>query len=419
MRYICLLPLIMIVLSCQNEIRSHSKENEQKTESGAEKKVYIHYMGWYGDTIPDRINGDIKRHWKYGHANTPQIGLYDSKNQSLLTYHILLSWSCGIDGIVINVKDAYDDICMKNLIKSIKWLRSIDSINFNYDFGISYDDQGFDLEYPYDTTKAKLCYLRDSILPELPVYIKYNERPALFVFDYPEKFMTAKNFRNALNEVFETTPPIIIWNSLDDKENSKEYVDAFYPWVQPGNKGWDKEGLNWGKEYLDWYYPRVNAINTNNQYIFTCGGVWPGFDDTKNTSWGGNRVIARRNSLVYDSTWSYILNYDGALSLPWVIIETWNDWNEGTEIEPSMENGDKYLLSTIRNINAFKGTSVSNDELKFEAAMKIYELFLLIENDHSETSYYTPRLKQAVTEFLKKDYSQSLQTANSILSKIK
>jgi hypothetical protein len=375
-------------------------------------------MGWYGDTIPDEMDGDINRHWKYGHANLPQAGLYDSKNRALLTYHLLLSWSCGIDGIIINLKDAYDDLCMRRLISTIRWLRTIDSVNFNYDFGISYDDQGFDLAPPFDTTIRKMSYLRDSIIPGLPEYIKYNDRPALFVFDYPEKYITAKNFSSVLREVFGSTPPIVIWNSLDDKENSREYVDAFYPWVQPGNKGWDKAGANWGKEYLDWYYPRVNAINSNNGICLPVGVYGRGLTTERIHHGEENRLMARRNGQVYDSTWSCILRYNLPLPLPWVVIETWNDWNEGTEIEPSLEYGNQYLLSTIKNINAFKGTSVDLNEVKFEAAMKIYELYLAIESGMSEYYKCVPALRQAIGEYLRKEFDRSLQTACNDIKKI-
>ncbi len=402
---------------CQsNGLAGNNEERKlvSTDSSNTTKKVLIHYMGWYGDTISDYVKDDLKRHWKYGHANTPQIGYYDSKNQSLLMYHVLLSWSCGIDGIVINVKDAYDDICMKSLIRAIKWIRDIDSVNFRYDFGISYDDQGFDLAYPYDTTITKLSYLRDSILPELTYYLKYKDRPAIFVFDYPGKYMSASSLRNTLQTMFPSAPPLLIWNSLDDKENSNDYVDAFYPWVQPGSNGWDKEGVNWGKEYLDWYYPRVNEINDNNQYIFTCGGVWPGFDDRKNTSWGGNRIMTRSDGQVYNSTWSYVLNYDKPLPLNWVVIETWNDWNEGTEIEPGIEDGYQYLLSTIKNINAFKGTTMDDDTVKFEAAKMIYKASWLIENGMQDSNVYAPVLRKAISEFLRKEFDNSLQTAVSI-----
>ena len=383
--------------------------------SDTAKKVLIHYMGWFGDTISEEVNNDILRHWKYGHANTPMTGYYDSKSNSLLTYHVLLSWSCGIDGIVINVKDTYDDICMRALIKTVQYLRDIDSVNFVYDFGISYDDQGFDLASPYDTTIVKLSYLRDSILPVLPCYLKYNGRPAIFVFDYPEKYITAKKLRGVLDEVFDSAPPILIWNSLEDKENSKAFVDAFYPWVQPGSKGWDKNGANWGKDFLDWYYPKVNEINYGNSYVFTCGGVWPGFDDRKNTSWGGNRLIDRDEGTTYEATWNYVLNYRGKLPLNWVVIETWNDWNEGTEIEPSLEDGYKYLLSTIKKVNSFKEIHIDEDVIKFEAARKIYEASLLIERGLPDTDKYNPVLEESIKSFIRKEFSTSEKMADSVI----
>lgn len=401
------------------------KASDEKVEipssnniAGNPKKVLMHYMGWFGDTIADNVKDDILRHWKYGHANNPLIGLYDSKNWSLLTYHILLSWSCGIDGLVINVKDRYDDICMKNIIKTIKWIRDIDSINFTYEFGISYDDQGLDLSYPLDTAITKLSYLRDSILPVLPNYLKYNGQPAIFVFDYPEKYLTAQDFRNVLKTVFTSNPPILIWNTLDGKEDNKQFVDAYYPWVQPGGIGWEKNGLNWGKEYLNWYYPRVNEINVNNRYVFTCGGVWLGFDDRKNISWGGNRLMERRDGLVYDSTWTYILNYKISLPLNWAVIETWNDWNEGTEIEPSKEDGYKYLLLTIKNANAFKGTHIDQSLMKFEAANKIYNASSLIESDSCDSQKCLPILKEAIGLFLKKEFESSNILSEKIIKSV-
>lgn len=405
-----LLVFLLLAFSC-NAYSQTNNSRESNTTNLSNKKVLIHYMGWFGDTIADNVNDDILRHWKYGHANEPYIGNYDSKNRSLLTYHILLSWSCGIDGIVINVKDKYDDICMRNLAKTIKWIREIDSTNFKYEFGISYDDQG---SYPVDVIANKLSYLRDSILPVLPNYLEYNGRPAIFVFDYPQMFLTMQELRDVLSSVFADKPPLLICNELDGKENNNKYVDAFFPWVQPGGN-WDKNGMTWGKGFLDWFYQRVNEINTHNQYIFTCGGVWVGFDDRKNTSWGGNRLIARRNGLVYDSTWSYVLNYKKSLPLDWVVIETWNDWNEGTEIEPSIEDGYKYLLLTIKNINAFKGTKIESDTLKFEAAQKIYLASHIIETN-TNTRVYSPALKEAISKFLHKDFQSSIDIANHIIN---
>lgn len=376
--------------------------------------ILMHYMGWYGDTI-NYTKSDSLRHWKFGHAQQPLIGQYDSKTPSLLIYHILLSWSCGIDGVVINVKDAYDDICMKNMISTLKTIQKIDSLNFKYEFAISYDDQGFDLSSPFDTAISKLSFLRDSILPYINNYVRYNGHPIIFSFDYPNKYLTAKGFRSVINDVFKENKPLLIWNTLDGAEDNVELVDAYYPWVQPGAQ-WDKKnGLIWGKDYLDYYYSKVNEINRENKFGFTCGGVWPGFDDRKNTSWGGDRLMQRQNGIVYDSTWSYILSYNKPLPLKFVVIETWNDWNEGTEIEPSIEDGYKYLELTIKNVNRLKGKNIDGNITKFEAAKAIYNSSFLIENKLRQYDIYYPLLEASISSFLKQEYKESILISYKII----
>jgi hypothetical protein len=58
------------------------------------------------------------------------------------------------------------------------------------------------------------------------------------------------------------------------------------------------------------------------------GGVWPGFDDTL-ASWGRERYIWRRCGQTWQYTWSLAEEYNP----PIVMIDTWNDFEEGTDIE--------------------------------------------------------------------------------------
>lgn len=399
--------LLTLLISCTSKVEKKSEEAP---------KILMHYMGWYNDTISE--NGDELRHWEFGHANEPKIGLYDSHSESLLKYHMLLSWASGIDGIVINIKDDYDDVTMRKLIKVINELQAIDSVNFDYGFAISYDDQGFDLSAPYDTAITKLSYLRDSILPEMTNYIMHEEQPVIFSFDYPNKYLSAKSFRSVINDVFDANKPLLIWNTLVDVDNEAGDIDAYYPWVQPG-ASWDYDkGLRWGKEFLDYFYPEVNKVNTNGNYKFTCGGVWPGFDDRKNESWGGDRLMARQSGIVYDSTWAYVHNYEGKLPMKFVVIETWNDWNEGTEVEPSEEDGYNFLLRTIDHANKLKGSEISKDSIKFEAAKLLYHASLLVESKKCDNHLYKHKLEKAIERFLNKEFKESIILSSSILNKL-
>ncbi|SDR76742.1 Glycosyltransferase WbsX [Polaribacter sp. KT25b] len=356
-------------------------------------KVIAHYMGWYSDK-----NSQNKklRHWEHGYANTPIIGAYNSKSKATLVYHSLLAWSSGLDAIAINVKDKYDYETMEELFNTIDELQSISKGKFNLKYLISYDDQGFDLQEPLDTTFVKVKDFKEHIIKRKN-YLFHKNNPLFFSFDYPKKFLTAKSFRTVIDSVFKENKPYLIWNTFGEGEEVQTYVNAFYPWVQPGGE-WDTEGLNWGKGYLNYFYDQVNKFET--KYSFVVGGVWAGFDDRKNTSWGGNRLISRQNGKVYDDTWNFIHNYKGKLPMDYVVLETWNDWNEGTEIEPSLEYGYQYLTKTVKHINKLKGTSIKENSLKFELAKEIHDAIQKNNDTISEI------LKESIELFCKKSYKQ-------------
>ena len=125
--------------------------------------------------------------------------------------------------------------------------------------------------------------------------------------------------------------------------------------------------------------------------------------------------MRRQNGTVYDSTWSYIHNYSYKLPLKFVVIETWNDWNEGTEIEPSIEDGYKYLELTIKNVNRLKGQNMDANRLKFEAAKAIYNASFLIENKLRQYDMYHPLLVASIRSFLKQEYNESISISSKII----
>jgi len=61
--------------------------------------------------------------------------------------------------------------------------------------------------------------------------------------------------------------------------------------------------------------------------------------------------VSRKNCETYNYTWDIVLKFKPR----WVLICSWNEWHEGTEIEPSLEYGYKYLNLTKYYITIFKG----------------------------------------------------------------
>jgi hypothetical protein len=69
------------------------------------------------------------------------------------------------------------------------------------------------------------------------------------------------------------------------------------------------------------------------------GGVWPGFDYSA-AKWGLNRHMQSRCGKTFEDTLSlYRRYYDGSNTPPFLLIETWNDYEEGTAIERRSATG--------------------------------------------------------------------------------
>ena len=82
-------------------------------------------------------------------------------------------------------------------------------------------------------------------------------------------------------------------------------------------------GANWGP-------PRI-AVAT----------VMPGYDETRIVGRPG-RVVPRENGAFYDRQWQAAL----ASGTDWVVISTWNEWAENTQVEAGQRFGEIYVWRT-------------------------------------------------------------------------
>ena len=87
------------------------------------------------------------------------------------------------------------------------------------------------------------------------------------------------------------------------------------------------------------HYTKAVAL-TRQHGRLSCVTVIPGYDDTKIRKPGLNSD--RLDGQVYRALWEEALK----AKPDWVLITSWNEWHEGSEIEPSLEFGDKYLKLT-------------------------------------------------------------------------
>jgi hypothetical protein len=85
----------------------------------------------------------------------------------------------------------------------------------------------------------------------------------------------------------------------------------------------------------------ANAVKLAREYHrIACVTVIPGYDDTKIRKPG--LKADRLDGRTYRVLWE-----EAVKAKPdWVLITSWNEWHEGSEIEPSLEDGNKYIELT-------------------------------------------------------------------------
>ena len=113
----------------------------------------------------------------------------------------------------------------------------------------------------------------------------------------------------------------------DDPQHDAHF-DGFYAWVQPSGSGWRPDGTEWGHDYLKWFYDVMTGLTPTYTAKVAVGAVWPGFDDST-APWGQNRYMWPRCGQTWRDTWQLANEY----SPPIIMMDTWNDFEEGTGVE--------------------------------------------------------------------------------------
>ena len=180
-----------------------------------------------------------------------------------------------------------------------------------------------------DDTVADLTMFHDTYLsPKAPghaAYLTYEGRPVIFIF--PKGGQSDWSKVRTLVDKWNPQPLLIYENQPGKYADA---FDGFYAWINPGEKGWTADGSNWGETYLSDFYQTMQSKYSDKIIV---GGAWAGFDDAK-ASWGLNRHISARCGQTYTDTFNFWRkNFPPDNPPPFIMIETWNDHEEGTAIE--------------------------------------------------------------------------------------
>jgi hypothetical protein len=255
----------------------------------------------------------------FGHPSHISIG-YSSHDSAVINDQIHKAKGMGISAFVV---DWYGDR-EPFIDRSYELMQTLAAKN-DFQVAMMYDETNQE-DGATDEALADFTMFHDTYLASKAAghqaYLTYQGRPLIFIF--PKGGHTDWKRVRAMVEKWNPAP-LLIQENLPGPD--ADAFDGFYAWVSPAQGG---DGSNWGEQYLSGFYQTMRAKYPDKIII---GGEWSSFDDSK-ASWGLNRRIAARCGQTFADTTALWHKYFSAEDLlPFVMIDTWNDHEEGTAIE--------------------------------------------------------------------------------------
>jgi hypothetical protein len=289
--------------------------------AGATTKIFVQYLLWFGQ------------------SNHMNIG-YSSNDAAQVQRQINDMVSRGIDGVIVdwygpnNATDQATQFVMHEAEK-----------HPGFQFGIMVDTGAIGATSsggsPQQTLIQLMQYVEQKYFPS-SAYMNIGGQPVVTNFNIDRQYQIDWN---AVNAALPTAPRYLF---QDNDGFSHTLSDGSYSWVMP-------QIGDFGLGYLQNFYNTGQAFSN----LETMGATYKGFNDSL-ASWGSSRIMDQQCGQTWLQTFSQINSlYNAQKQLPYLQLVTWNDYEEGTEIESGIDNC--FSLNASLSGNTLEWT-ISGDE---------------------------------------------------------
>jgi PKD repeat protein len=271
---------------------------------GSTTKVYAAVMPWFG------------------RSDHMSVG-YNSSDAGTISAQVTDMLSRGIQGAIIPWYGSDPGIQSAMAINFMNEAQSRGNFEFAImiDVGalVSYAQQnGCDV-----TTQLinHLNYIAGTFYAS-PAYTKVDGRPVLYLFGVEAYYIDWNKVRSSVSG----NPMFLVrnQNAFGDPQ-----ADGAYSWVEINRSNPNDMMLS----YLDDFYV---AAQSSSKY--TVGSTYKGFNDNL-ADWGSNRVINQQCARTWLNTFGEINKYySSSHQLSSAQLVTWNDYEEGSEMETGIDN---------------------------------------------------------------------------------
>ncbi|MGA2916786.1 MAG: glycoside hydrolase family 71/99-like protein [Sedimentisphaerales bacterium] len=338
------------------------------------KKIMAHYMPWYQS--PPLHNWGW--HWTMNTFNppttfashfTPLLGLYDSNDPQVLASQVLLMKFGGFDGLIADwygIDDFYDYGSIRDATNSlIPYVKDAD-----LQFAICYEDHTvaeMNKAGWFANRAAAVAYgagvmqwLQSHYFTD-SAYTKIDNRPVLLCFG-PQFFTYNSDW-------------VSMFAALSPKPQFFPFrTNCCYSSTETGGFDWPIPQSGTVKSNLDYFYSAA-ASNHWTHYIAV---AFPRFYDIYVEGGAGPSLGYIDANGTYDGTYklTYLYTLERALqsSADIVQVATWNDYGEGTIVEPTVEDGYLFLEKTQQLRKQYIDPNFSYTAANLRLPVRLYTL---------------------------------------------
>jgi hypothetical protein len=281
--------------------------------SGANTKVYAHLLLWFGGS----------NHMNVGYSSTDPAQIHNQITDMI---------SRGIDGVVI---DWYGP--NNSIDQATKLVMTEAETHPGFTFAIMIDQGAIEWDScagcsPQQALVSQLQYLEQTYFPS-PAYMTQQGKPVVTNFNIDLSYTIDWT---AASDALSTQPVFLFQN---DSGFSHALSDGSYSWVMPTTN-------DYGMSYLTSFY-NAGLQLANEQ---TVGAAYKGFNDSL-ASWGSGRTMGQQCGQTWLQTFSEVNHlYNSGKQLSALQLVTWNDYEEGTEIESGISNCLTISAATSGNV---------------------------------------------------------------------
>jgi len=286
--------------------------------------IYAHWMGWFG---------------AHDHAD---VG-YRSDDREQIKKQVEDMIARGFSGVIAS----WDDHA--TVMRSVPMLLQEVEKHPGFAFAFELENQflkHYERAHGNDVTQGVLDALAYGYknFERSPAYLVANGRPVVFFFgggDYSIDWNRVKQ-QAAGN-------PLIIFRNATSFE--KPYADGAFAWTA------QRDPNDAMISYLTDFYGKAARSK-----MIVFGSAWAGFDD-RGAGWGKNRVTPRNCGRTWLDTFAAANRFDRRLD--GLRVVTWNDYEEGTAIEPGIDNCLSVTTELDGNSLRWSAHGGSGDTLSF------------------------------------------------------